>query len=331
MRTDQAELLLRRFAQEVHTQLTEQGHATIRGIGTFTTVDTGLSFVPDNALLNAAWVAEQELKPVTVLVDNTFLEQVPPANDAQQPGKAEASAPSSTDSDPLPQPESENAPVGLPGPGAPAKKQLSSPPAAKRPGPTPLGTRTVRQRRKPWSHAVLGTLAIGIVLAGLWGTIAFWPGGEESENITSTEDSTTATTPPPLEPADASSDPSRDDAVEEEEREAGSVPSEAAQDDAAPPPSVNEFDHALGGYALIVGSLSEYGAALREMDRFRRMLDDPGIPVGIMRSRDRTRFRVAVGQQSTIEGVLALKAAHASLPDDSWVLRIRANSRPEDQ
>lgn len=92
-----------------------------------------------------------------------------------------------------------------------------------------------------------------------------------------------------------------------------------------PAPTPNRIDVPRGGYTLVVGSSTQQSTAQNQAERFRQQFSDQGLPVDVLadRSGDVTRYRVVVGQASTLDDIVALKARHAAnLPGDAWPINI---------
>ena len=72
-----------------------------------------------------------------------------------------------------------------------------------------------------------------------------------------------------------------------------------------------------------MASFDSPAAAADRVDLYRNLISGPRVPVDSLRSADRARVRVVVGQQPTAAQVLALKGQLPGIPPDAWVLRIR--------
>jgi hypothetical protein len=110
----------------------------------------------------------------------------------------------------------------------------------------------------------------------------------------------------------------------------------AATDDAPADPTPGEaqttasgIDPAAGGYTIVIASRQQRSLAENVVEQYQQELQDEGLPVEIIvgQSDGQTRYRVGVGQFSTIDAATAERDRLADrLPDGAWVLRIRPNS-----
>ena len=80
------------------------------------------------------------------------------------------------------------------------------------------------------------------------------------------------------------------------------------------------LDRQLGGYTIILGSFATLSQALTVVEQYRILY--PSIPVDTLMNPDNTRYRVAIGQTSTIPEALALKSRLSQLPSGSWIFNI---------
>ena len=165
---------------------------------------------------------------------------------------------------------------------------------------------TERRQRWPWAAAAMIVVAAGVYLF-TQGIIESNGPADESAVISA-----------PVIPDSASTDSITTVAVE---NSADREPSAAPDPDTETGLETLTFDHEAGGYTLIVGSFSEESTALEVAERYRNIY--PDIPIGILRSSDDAKHRIAVGQAPTITEALDLKSRLNDLPPGSWVLSIR--------
>lgn len=200
----------------------------------------------------------------------------------------------------------------------------------------PLRRRVRRQKRQqkpkmlPW---VLIILFVGIVAAGsYYYFFVFDPGTSSDDN--NVRHSTSEVTPPPSteEQGVASEDST---AVVDSSLATAAPPPEAQQQEEQPEPeqeapTSDVFDIARGGYALIVGSRTSLAGAETLADRYRQRINDATIPVGLLSGVDGngvTRYRVAVGQVSTIPEANQLKTQLGDvIPADAWIRSVQADN-----
>ncbi len=67
----EASELLRDLARSVQGQVEAEGQATVHGLGIFSRSDSGLTFTPDETLLDSAWLSLDALQPVGVVEADT--------------------------------------------------------------------------------------------------------------------------------------------------------------------------------------------------------------------------------------------------------------------
>ncbi len=89
------------------------------------------------------------------------------------------------------------------------------------------------------------------------------------------------------------------------------------------------FDLEIGGYAIILASFEGAATALNEAARFRDIIADPSLPVGVVRtlSEDSEYFRVYVGQMPAVGEAVNLREQLTGLPADAWIIRLGAGSQ----
>ena len=98
-----------------------------------------------------------------------------------------------------------------------------------------------------------------------------------------------------------------------------SLPTEADVID-EPEAETNMLDRSRGGYTIIVGSFGTPDQANRVVEQFRSLY--PELPVDTLRSPERTRYRVALGQVRTNQEAVALQNRLNDLPPGTWILNI---------
>ncbi len=332
-RSDAAEKLLRGFASDLRRQVEEEGPVTIYGLGTFTASNSDLAFVPEEALLSAAWAALDSLEPVTVYSAEELSAAVAADEAVSLASEGEAAPPDL-------KPEVTADPAGKVSgddePGAEEDARTSADtdpsestrsPGASLPGrPEPPARRPKRRWR--WPVAVLGMFVVGAALVLLLDSRQFEPQESPGQNTIIAGDPTMTNPAGSEERLDADPDPipQNSDAAEAQD----SVDTTAGAGTDLPPPKEDRspirLDRNLGGFTLIVASFEARAVAASEVDRFRVLISNPGIPVDVMPSRDGTKFRVTVGQQPTKEAAVTLREQLAMLPEGTWVLRITADS-----
>ncbi len=122
------------------------------------------------------------------------------------------------------------------------------------------------------------------------------------------------------------------DGVTSDVREDTTAASGSPSAEDAPPASVQSaespepatIDEAQGGYTVVIASFRELVVAQSEASRYRALVQDPDVPVDVLRAAvDGTeQFRVAVGQVPTASEALALRSRLSALPESAWVRRI---------
>ncbi len=100
----------------------------------------------------------------------------------------------------------------------------------------------------------------------------------------------------------------------------------------APPASVQSaelpepvtIDESQGGYTVVIASFRELVVAQSEASRYRALIQDPDVPVDVLRAAvdGVEQFRVVVGQVPTANEALALMSRLGALPESAWVRRI---------
>lgn len=87
----------------------------------------------------------------------------------------------------------------------------------------------------------------------------------------------------------------------------------------APSREFPTLDRQLGGYTLVIASFNVSSRALTVVEQYRRIY--PAIPVDTLIGTN-NRFRVTIGQVSTIPEAVFLKENLSEIPPDSWVMNI---------
>ena len=332
-RSGAAEKLLRGFASDLRRQAKEEGRVTINGLGTFTASSSELAFVPDEALLSAAWAALDGLEPVMVVSGKESAAELTADEALSQTSAGEAAPPDL-------KPEVTGGPAGTEsrgdGPSAEEDARTSAdtgPSESSRPPGASLPRRPARPTRRPkprwrWPVAILGMFIVGAALVLLLDFEQFEPQDPPGQHTIIAGDPTLTGPAGSEERLGPGANPLPNNSVAQEAQDSVGTKTEAGTD--LPPQeevrSQTRLDRNQGGYTLIVASFEDRAVAASEVDRTRMLISSPGIPVDIMRSRDGTKFRVTVGQQPTIEDALSLREQLTMLPSSTWVLRITADS-----
>ena len=163
-----------------------------------------------------------------------------------------------------------------------------------------------RRQRWPWAAAAMVVVAAGVYL--------ITQGSNESNSPA--EEATAISTPIIAEFAltDSITTVDVEDSVDPE-------PPTVPDPETEKGPETFTLDREAGGYTLIVASFVDESTALEVAERYRSIY--PDIPIGILRSSDDAKHRIAVGQAPTITEALDLKSRLNHLPPESWVLSIR--------